>query len=66
VKDRLNKSRRVLEARRWIMGVSPLEFSPHMYIRSSPRGPSRDPYQTLSKEEAEEEEEIKSLVNKLK
>ena len=39
------------------MGFSQIEFSPHIYIRSSSRGPSRDLYQTLSKEEEEEEEE---------
>ena len=27
-----------------------IEFSPHMYIRSSPRGPNRDPNRTLSNE----------------
>ena len=42
--------RRVPKAGRWITGFSLSEFSPHMYIRSSPRGPSRDPYRTLSKE----------------
>jgi len=32
------------------MGFSYIEFSPHIYIRSSPRGPSRDPNRTLSNE----------------
>ena len=31
-------------------GVFSIEFSPHMYIRSSPRGPNRDPNRTLSNE----------------
>jgi len=31
-------------------GVSQIEFSPHMYIKSSPRGPNRDLNQTLSNE----------------
>src|SRR6266700_976895 len=43
-------SRRVPKAGRWITGFSLSEFSPHMYIRSSPRGPSRDLNRTLSKE----------------
>jgi len=30
------------------MGFSYIEFSPYMYIRSSPRGPSRDLNWTLS------------------
>jgi len=30
------------------MGFSQIEFSPYIYIRSSPRGPNRDPNQTLS------------------
>jgi hypothetical protein len=38
------------KAGRWIMGFFQIEFSPHMYIRSSPRGPNRDPNQTLSNE----------------
>ena len=43
-------SRQVLKAGRRFTGVSLIEFSPHIYIRSSPRGPSRDPNRTLSKE----------------
>ena len=38
------------KAGRWITGFSQIEFSPHMYIRSSPRGPNRDPNRTLSNE----------------
>jgi len=38
------------KAGRWSMGFSQLEFSPYMYIRSSPRGPNRDPNWTLSNE----------------
>jgi len=30
------------------MGFSHVEFSPHIYIRSSPHGPNRDPNRTLS------------------
>jgi len=32
------------------MGFSYIEFSPYMYIRSSPYGPNRDPNWTLSNE----------------
>jgi hypothetical protein len=38
------------KAGRWITGVSQIEFSPYMYIRSSPRRPNRDPNRTLSNE----------------
>ena len=38
------------KAGRWITGFSQIEFSPYMYIRSSPRRPNRDPNQTLSNE----------------
>ena len=30
------------------MGFSQIEFSPYIYIRSSPRGPNRDPNWMLS------------------
>jgi len=39
------------------MGFSQIVFSPHIYIRSSPRRPNRNPNRTLSNEEEEEEEE---------
>ena len=32
------------------MGFSQIEFSPHIYIRSSPCRPNRDPNRTLSNE----------------
>jgi len=32
------------------MGFSQIEFSPYIYIRSSPRGPNRDLNRTLSNE----------------
>jgi len=32
------------------MGFSYIEFSPYIYIRSSPYGPNRDPNRTLSNE----------------
>jgi len=38
------------KARRRIMGFSQIEFSPYIYIRSSPRGPNRDLNRTLSNE----------------
>ena len=43
-------NRWALKAGRWFTGFSLSEFSPYMYLRSSPRGPSRDLNRTLSKE----------------
>jgi len=37
-------NRQVLKAKRWITRFSLSKFSPYMYIKSSPHGPSRDPY----------------------